>query len=121
MSSNQLRVVDDVLRSDYQKSVANYWNTNKNDPVNLRLGDVDGYYHHHYGIGDVDWSVLEGPEATRDDRVIRELHRLEHAQARFLIQQLGGVAATIACSTRGPVAAAPASWSTSTSAAGSTA
>jgi geranyl diphosphate 2-C-methyltransferase len=91
MSTNQVRVAGDVLRSDYQKSVANYWNTDKNDPVNLRLGDVDGYYHHHYGIGDVDWSVLEGSEATRDDRVIRELHRLEHAQASFLIDHLGGV------------------------------
>ena len=30
----------DVLRSDYQKSVATYWN-NEKDPVNLRLGDVD--------------------------------------------------------------------------------
>lgn len=91
MSTNQLRVADGVLRSDYQKAVANYWNTNQNDPVNLRLGDVDGYYHHHYGIGDVDWSVLDGPEATRDDRVIRELHRLEHAQASFLIEQLGAI------------------------------
>lgn len=94
MPTNQLGVTDGVLRSDYQKAVANYWNTNRNDPVNLRLGDVDGYYHHHYGIGDVDWSVLEGPETTRDDRVIRELHRLEHMQARFLLEQLGDVEPT---------------------------
>ncbi len=91
MTINQLGVADDVLRSDYQKAVANYWNTNRNDPVNLKLGDVDGYYHHHYGIGDVDWSVVEGSESTREDRVIRELHRLEHMQARFLIEQLGDV------------------------------
>ena len=83
-----------VLRSEYQKSVANYWNTNQNDPVNLLLGHVDGYYHHHYGIGDVDWSVLEGPESTRNDRVIRELHRLEHAQAEFLLDHLGDVKPT---------------------------
>ncbi len=80
-----------VLRSEYQKSVANYWNTNQNDPVNLLLGHVDGYYHHHYGIGDVDWSVLEAPEAERDDRIIRELHRLEHAQANYLLDQMGEV------------------------------
>jgi geranyl diphosphate 2-C-methyltransferase len=91
MPTNQLGVTDGVLRSDYQKAVANYWNTNQNDPVNLRLGDVDGYYHHHYGIGDVDWSVVEGSETTREDRVIRELHRLEHMQANFLIEQLGDV------------------------------
>ncbi|MEV4443115.1 SAM-dependent methyltransferase, partial [Streptomyces sp. NPDC049577] len=31
----------DVLRTAYQRSVADYWNKEK-DPVNLRLGDVDG-------------------------------------------------------------------------------
>ncbi|MFC4011340.1 geranyl diphosphate 2-C-methyltransferase [Nonomuraea purpurea] len=77
-----------VLASLYQHSVADYWNAERN-PVNLRLGDVDGIYHHHYGIGEVDWSVLEGPEDTRDKRVVEELHRLESAQADVLISQLG--------------------------------
>jgi geranyl diphosphate 2-C-methyltransferase len=81
-----------VLRSDYQKSVAAYWNDNPNDDsVNLLLGDVDGFYHHHYGIGDPDPAALEGPEEGRDDRIIRELHRLEHAQADLLIDNLGDV------------------------------
>jgi geranyl diphosphate 2-C-methyltransferase len=79
-----------VLRSDYQKSVAAYWN-NEKDPVNLRLGDVDGLYHHHYGLGEVDPSVLEGPEDTRDDRIIAEMHRLETAQAEVLLDHLGDV------------------------------
>lgn len=91
MSTNHISAGNNILRSDYQKSVANYWNTNQNDPVNLLLGHVDGYYHHHYGIGDVDWSVLEGPESSRNDRVIRELHRLEHAQATYMIEHLGDV------------------------------
>ena len=56
-----------VLRTAYQQSVADYWNAEKN-PVNLRLGEVDGIYHHHYGIGDVDWSVLEGPADDPEDR-----------------------------------------------------
>jgi geranyl diphosphate 2-C-methyltransferase len=77
-----------VLDSLYQRSVADYWNAEKN-PVNLRLGDVDGIYHHHYGIGDVDWSVLEGPEGTREERTIKELHRLECAQTEFLMSHLG--------------------------------
>jgi geranyl diphosphate 2-C-methyltransferase len=94
VTNNQPSTADNVLRSEYQKSVANYWNTNQNDPVNLLLGHVDGYYHHHYGIGDVDWSVLEGPESTRNDRIIRELHRLEHEQAKFLIDHLGDVKPT---------------------------
>jgi geranyl diphosphate 2-C-methyltransferase len=81
----------EVLRNDYQKSVASYWN-NEKDPVNLRLGDVDGLYHHHYGIGEVDLSVLEGPEETRDERIIAEMHRLETAQADVLLDHLGDVA-----------------------------
>ncbi|MFZ0122455.1 MAG: geranyl diphosphate 2-C-methyltransferase [Pseudonocardiaceae bacterium] len=82
--------VANVLRSDYQKSVASYWN-NEKDPVNLLLGDVDGLYHHHYGIGDYDRSVLEGPEDTRDDRIITEMHRLETAQAKTLLDHFGDI------------------------------
>jgi geranyl diphosphate 2-C-methyltransferase len=60
--------------------------------VNLRLGAVDGLYHHHYGIGEVDWSVLETPLDRRDERIIAELHRLESAQAEFLLDHLGPIA-----------------------------
>jgi geranyl diphosphate 2-C-methyltransferase len=80
-----------VLRSAYQRSVAGYWNTNQNDPVNLRLGEVDGLYHHHYGIGDYDPSVLAGDADTRDERIIAELHRLETAQADVLLGHLGDI------------------------------
>lgn len=81
-----------VLRTSYQKSVAAYWDSEQ-APVNLRLGEVDGLYHHHHGIGDYDPSVLEGPENTRDRRVIEELHRLETAQAEVLLDHLGGITA----------------------------
>lgn len=77
-----------VLTSPYQRSVADYWNREK-DPVNLKLGDVDGTYHHHYGIGEVDESVFDGPPETREQRVIEEMHRLESAQASFLLSHLG--------------------------------
>ena len=53
-----------VLHTAYQRSVAAYWNDNQQDPVNLRLGDIDGLYH-HYGIGEYEPSVLEGPSDTR--------------------------------------------------------
>lgn len=79
-----------VLSSLYQHSVADYWNAERN-PVNLRLGEVDGYYHHHYGIGVVDWTVLDGPAETREERTIAELHRLESAQAELLMNHLGPV------------------------------
>ncbi|GAB3959440.1 methyltransferase domain-containing protein [Actinoallomurus acanthiterrae] len=74
--------------SPYQRSVADYWNAERN-PVNLRLGEVDGIYHHHYGIGEVDWSVLQSPPEIREAQVINELHRLESAQADFLLDHLG--------------------------------
>ncbi len=80
-----------VLHTSYQRSVAAYWNSNQQDPVNLRLGDVDGLYHHHYGIGEYEPSVLEGPEDTRDERIIKELHRLETMQANLLLDHLGEV------------------------------
>ncbi|TYK52290.1 geranyl diphosphate 2-C-methyltransferase [Actinomadura decatromicini] len=79
-----------VLSSLYQHSVADYWNAERN-PVNLRLGEVDGFYHHHYGIGAVDWTVLDGPAETREERTIAELHRLESAQAELLMNHLGPV------------------------------
>ena len=79
-----------AVTSRYQESVADYWDRERN-PVNLRLGDVDGIYHHHYGIGEADWSVLSAPEADREARVIAEMHRLETAQADFLLDQLGPV------------------------------
>ncbi len=80
-----------VLRTDFEKSVATYWNTNRNDPVNLRLGEVDELYHHHYGVGTPDLSVLEGPAETREQRIIAELHRLESAQADILLDHLGPI------------------------------
>jgi geranyl diphosphate 2-C-methyltransferase len=82
---------DEVLRTAYQEAVAAYWNEHQQDNVNLLLGQVDGLYHHHYGIGDYDRSVLEGPEDTRGRRIIEELHRLETAQADLLLDHLGSV------------------------------
>ena len=82
---------DEVLTTDYQRQVANWWDTRRTDRVNLALGEIDGFYHHHYGVGAVDLSVLEGPEETRDERTLRELHRLEHSQADLLLDHLGPI------------------------------
>ncbi|HYS35472.1 MAG TPA: geranyl diphosphate 2-C-methyltransferase, partial [Pseudonocardiaceae bacterium] len=79
-----------VLRSAYQRSIAEYWNNEKN-PVNIRLGEVDGLYHHHYGIGDYDQAVLDVPVELRDQAIIAELHRLETAQADVLLDHLGDI------------------------------
>jgi geranyl diphosphate 2-C-methyltransferase len=83
---------DGVLQTSYQRSVATYWNDNPNDDrINTRLGEVDDLYHHHYGIGEPDLSVLKGPEDTRQERLVRELHRLETAQADLLLDHLGAI------------------------------
>jgi geranyl diphosphate 2-C-methyltransferase len=79
-----------VLVSPYQNTVADYWDAEKN-PVNLRLGEVDGIYHHHYGIGNVDWSVLDAPADQREEQITKELHRLECAQAELLLDHLGSL------------------------------
>ncbi|MEW2529791.1 geranyl diphosphate 2-C-methyltransferase [Streptomyces sp. NPDC047071] len=75
----------------YQGDIARYWD-HEARPVNLRLGDVDGLYHHHYGIGDVDRSALGdiGGEGY-EKRLIAELHRLESAQAEMLLDHLGPI------------------------------
>jgi len=77
----------------YQDDIARYWDQEAR-PVNLRLGDVDGLYHHHYGIGDVDRAAIaetgEG-EHEHEQRVVAELHRLESAQADLLLDHLGHV------------------------------
>ncbi|MER7674388.1 geranyl diphosphate 2-C-methyltransferase [Kitasatospora sp. NPDC096128] len=77
----------------YQSDIARYWN-NEARPVNLRLGDVDGLYHHHYGIGEIDQAAIGDPaDSEREKKVIAELHRLESAQADVLLDHLGDIRA----------------------------
>ncbi len=80
-----------VVTTAYQRDVARYWDTNTDDPVNLELGKVDDIYHHHYGLGDPDLSLLDAPDDVRDDLMIREMHRLETAQADVLLDCLGPI------------------------------
>ncbi|WP_377272953.1 geranyl diphosphate 2-C-methyltransferase [Peterkaempfera sp. SMS 1(5)a] len=81
-------------QSTYQTRVADYWNAEEN-PVNVELGKIDDLYHHHYGVGEVDWSVLDEPDAARRrTRTTAELHRLEQAQAELLAGHLGPLAPT---------------------------
>ncbi|MEU6274057.1 geranyl diphosphate 2-C-methyltransferase [Streptomyces populi] len=77
--------------SPYQGDIARYWDGEAR-PVNLRLGDVDGLYHHHYGIGDIDHAALGDPgDSGYENRLISELHRLESAQAEVLLDHLGPI------------------------------
>jgi geranyl diphosphate 2-C-methyltransferase len=78
----------------YQGDIARYWDGEAR-PVNLRLGDVDGLYHHHYGVGAVDHAALgnsgDASDSEYEKRLIAELHRLESAQAELLLDHLGPV------------------------------
>ncbi|MEV4559556.1 geranyl diphosphate 2-C-methyltransferase [Kitasatospora sp. NPDC049285] len=77
----------------YQGDIARYWN-NEARPVNLRLGDVDGLYHHHYGIGEIDHAALgDVADSEYEKKLIAELHRLESAQAEVLLDHLGPIKA----------------------------
>lgn len=77
--------------SPYQSDIARYWDQEAR-PVNLRLGDVDGLYHHHYGVGEVDRAALGDPhDSAYEKRLIAELHRLESAQTQVLLDHLGPV------------------------------
>ncbi|MFF9482195.1 geranyl diphosphate 2-C-methyltransferase [Streptomyces sp. NPDC014733] len=77
--------------SPYQGEIARYWDQEAR-PVNLRLGDVDGLYHHHYGIGAVDHAALGDPaDSEYEKKLIAELHRLESAQADVLLENLGAI------------------------------
>jgi geranyl diphosphate 2-C-methyltransferase len=85
-----MTMTDEVLRTPFQRAVAAYWNNNPNDDrVNVKLGEVDGIFHHHYGIGDYDPAVLTVPPEQREARIVEELHRLETAQADLLLDNLG--------------------------------
>ncbi|MFE7135161.1 geranyl diphosphate 2-C-methyltransferase [Streptomyces sp. NPDC057638] len=96
MSVPDVTTVRDTITSataatPYQGDIARYWN-HEARPVNLRLGDVDGLYHHHYGIGDVDRAALGDPTAAGyENRLIAELHRLESAQTSLLLDNLGPI------------------------------
>ncbi|MEU0932418.1 MULTISPECIES: geranyl diphosphate 2-C-methyltransferase [unclassified Embleya] len=75
----------------YQGDIARYWD-HEARPVNLRLGDVDGLYHHHYGIGPVDHAALGNTgDSGYEQRLIAELHRLESAQTDTLLDHLGTI------------------------------
>ncbi|GLF97014.1 geranyl diphosphate 2-C-methyltransferase [Streptomyces yaizuensis] len=99
MSVHDVSTVRDTITvpssaTPYQGDIARYWDGEAR-PVNLRLGDVDGLYHHHYGIGDVDHAALGDPaDSGYDQRLIAELHRLESAQTGVLLDHLGPVQPT---------------------------
>ncbi|WP_253277897.1 SAM-dependent methyltransferase [Pseudomonas chlororaphis] len=75
-----------AIVTPYQESIAEYWN-NEKSPINSLLGSLDNLYHHHYGLGDIGDGFFSGNKS--EDEIIKKLHRLESAQAIFLLKHLG--------------------------------
>nr|BAF98640.1 putative methyl transferase [Streptomyces argenteolus] len=82
---------NEIIRDDFEKDLSTYWETKQNDQINLLLGEEDGLYHHHFGIGDFDRSVADLPPEERESRVLEEMHSLENTQVETLIGALGDV------------------------------
>lgn len=78
----------DVITTQYEKSVAHYWDTKRDDAINLLTGRSDGLYHHHDGVGPFDPAVLALPAPEREPALLRELHRLENDQAALVLGAL---------------------------------
>ncbi len=82
-----------VIANEYEASVARYWDTKRDDPINLLLGARDGLIHHHYGVGDFDHAVLDLTGDARESAILAELHRLENRQTELILDALGTLGA----------------------------
>lgn len=78
-----------LVRNAYEEELRAYWDTKQHDAANLLLGDLDGLYHHHFGVGDYDPDALTGDDRQRERKTIVELHRLESEQVFLILDHLG--------------------------------
>lgn len=83
-----------TLRTDLDKAAFDYYDNKRDDPINLELGATDGYYHHHFAVGDFDPAVLALAGDEREQAINTELHRMETRQVDILVEALGAVPAT---------------------------
>ena len=72
----------------------NYYDNKRDDVLNLGLGSIDGFYHHHFAVGDFNRAVLELEGEAREQAVNAEMHRMETRQVNVLIEALGPVSPT---------------------------
>src|SRR5436190_14408978 len=79
-----VNAVTPPIATEYEASVARYWDTKRDDQINLLLGADDGLIHHHYGVGDYDHAILDLPDAEREPAILRELHRMENRQTELI-------------------------------------
>jgi geranyl diphosphate 2-C-methyltransferase len=83
---------DGLLRNAFETAAHRYYDSKRDDALNLDLGHTDGFYHHHFAVGDFDHRVLDltGPE--RERAIGAELHRMETQQVDLLVDGLRPVA-----------------------------
>ncbi|WP_232666124.1 SAM-dependent methyltransferase [Pseudonocardia sp. TRM90224] len=80
-----------VARTEYERRSQADWDSKTDDPINLLLGQEDGLYHHHFGIGDYDASVLDLAEPEREAAILAEMHRMETAEVELILRGLRGL------------------------------
>ncbi|MEV1084053.1 class I SAM-dependent methyltransferase [Streptomyces sp. NPDC050211] len=78
-------------RNAFEREVFAYYHTKRDDALNLDLGHVDGFYHHHFAVGDFDRSILALDGYARERAIGAEIHRMETRQVDTIIQALGNV------------------------------
>ncbi|EMD23683.1 methyltransferase domain-containing protein [Amycolatopsis azurea] len=83
-----------TVRTALEKRAFDYYDNKRNDALNLDLGTTDGYYHHHFAVGDFDRAVLDLDGEDREQAINTEMHRMETRQVDILIEALGTVPAT---------------------------
>ncbi|WP_033037353.1 SAM-dependent methyltransferase [Streptomyces monomycini] len=81
-----------ALRTPLEQAAFDYYDNKRDDPINLKLGETDGFYHHHFAVGDFDRKVLLTSGEERAQAINAELHRMETRQVDALSEALGPVA-----------------------------
>lgn len=67
------------------------WDAKRDDPINIWLGDMDGYYHHHFAVTDFNRGILNATGDELEALVLKEMHRLENEQVDIILDGLGDV------------------------------
>lgn len=69
------------VRNEFERAAFTYYDTKRDDTLNLDLGHFDGFHHHHFAVTDFDHVVLETTDPElREQAIRREIHRLETEQ-----------------------------------------
>ncbi|GHF25297.1 methyltransferase [Streptomyces mashuensis] len=77
-----------LARTRFEAEAHTYYDTKRNDALNLDLGHTDGYYHHHFAVGDFDRSILTFTGRARQQAIATELHRMETRQVDVIVDAL---------------------------------